>query len=202
MTIVFWTGESAFLGNRDVRPGDVIEGAGPGNGFTVSYDLPSAVRPGLGTGSGDAFCRVTEDGVPNPDPLSFRFATTTADVVVVEYDLHYEGTTYYDRPTAVNLHARLFAVRTGPDSFTVDYEIDGWCDLGETFTDIITDFTAPGPPTVGTVDFGDGGGVIDDPDVYDLFHYDLDYFETRFRAEGDVGCCSYYEETFDYRELL
>lgn len=99
MAIVFQTGENAFFGDV-VLPADVIEPAAPGNDFFVHYDLPRAVREGLGPGAGDVFFQVTEDGVINQDPLSFSFATTTALEVVIVYDIAYEGAPAIATPTS------------------------------------------------------------------------------------------------------
>ncbi|MFQ5845269.1 MAG: hypothetical protein ACE5JG_09815 [Planctomycetota bacterium] len=201
MTVVFQTSENAFLGDV-VAPGDVVEAAGPANGFTVTYDLPLDLRIGLGEGFGRATLQVSEDGVPHPDPLSFTFATTTAQTVDVLYTLRYDGVARSGRFTDVALDVSLVAVWTGT-GFEVDHLVTGRCDLEATFCrGLVMLYRAAGGPRDGIVGgFGDGDGVIDDPDVFDVFDMDLDWFAATFRAEGPVGCCARYEDLFTYAEV-
>jgi hypothetical protein len=204
MTIYFQTGENAYLGDS-VLPADVVEAAGPANNFRVTYDLPFADRPGLGEGSGRAWLRVIEDGVVNPDPLTFSILTTTADDVVIEYDLEYDGLTYYRRLTDVNLLADVVATRSGPGpSFDVDYWVEGWCNLGATFCEVAAEFAAPGAPRTGILPgVGGGTGIIDDPDVFDIFYVGLSWQDSdRFWARGDVDCCAYFNEGFYYVDVF
>jgi hypothetical protein len=205
VTIYFQAGENAYVGDP-VDPADVVEAAGPGNNYRVTYDLPYADRPGLGEGSGRAWLRVIEDGVVNRDPLSFSIQTTTADEVVIEYDLEYDGLTYYRRTTDVNLLVDVVATRVapGPRPFDVEYWVEGWCNLGTTFCEVATEFAAPGAPQTGIVPgVGGGSGIIDDPDVFDIFYMDLIWeYTDRFRARGDVACCAQFNEGFYYLDVF
>ena len=203
MVIAFQIGENAYQGDP-VLPGDVLEPAAPINDFFVHYDLPPAVRDGLGTGFGDVYYQVTEDGVRNPNPLTFLFATTTALEVVIVYDIAYQGVSVSDRETDIEFVVTLTATRSTPAGpFEVRYDIEGDCFVGETFCDLDTFFFAPGPPSSGPIEgSGDGEGFVDDPDVYDLFYIDLNYFADSFRAEGDVGCCAFFKEQFYYDDIF
>jgi hypothetical protein len=202
MTNVFATGESAFLGDV-VAPGDVVQPPDAANRYTVVYLLPDAFRLGFGQGSGDVALQVTEDGVDNPDPLSFSFSTTTALTVELVYDIVYLGFTQGARETDIALRAILTATRASVfDPFVVEYFIDGTCFFGTTFCDFTTRFRAPGPPSAGIEGgFGDGAGNIDDPDVYDIFTMDIDYGTGAFRSQGNVGCCAYYDADFFYDDF-
>lgn len=203
MTIVFQAGENAFVGDP-VDPADVVDPAGPGNGFAVVYDLPDDTRLNLGFGNGRVALQVTEDGLVNPDPLSFSVATTTALDVEILYDFSYLGETLGGRLTDVALVVSVHATRSDPaDPFLVEYFIDGDVFLGETFCVITTRFRAPGRPRDGIEPlFGDADGFIDDPDIFDVYELDLDYFTNGFRAQGDVGCCAFFEEEFFYSEVF
>jgi len=204
MTIVFQTGENAFVGDL-VDPADVVDPAGPGNAFTVTYDLPFGFRLGLGDGLGRASLSVTEDGVPVADPLAFSLGTSAALEVEITYELRYQGETAGGRATDFDLVVSLIATRATPaDPFDADYLIDGTCDMGDTSTGITVGFTSPGRPRDG-VDpgSGDGSGFVDDPDVVDVFDLDLDWLnDFEFRAKGDVGFCCFFRETFDYGEVF
>lgn len=201
-TIVFQGGENAFLGDL-VEPEDVVDPPASGNGFTVTYDLPAASRVGLGFGSGRVRLSVREDGVLNPDPLSFSFGTTSADSVVVAYRLRYDGETFRGRDTQVDFDFTLEATRAGPSGFLVVYTVDGETSLGQTFCRLRTVFRSPGRPQDGVDDtFGDGSGVIDDPAVFDVLDLDVDWFPDGFRAEGDVGCCAHLDVFVRYFEVL
>jgi hypothetical protein len=201
MTIVFQASENAFVGDVVVA-GEVVEEALPANGFMVTYDLLPDARDGLGEGFGRGMLQVTEDGVPNPDPLSFSFDTTPAQTVEVSYSLHYAGRARSGRATNVVLEVMVTAVRTGSSDFVVDYFVTGHCDLGATFCDrLLMHFRANGRPEDGIVGgFGDGEGLIFDPDVRGAFDLDLDWFSLEFRAGGDVQCvhCAFYESKFAY----
>jgi len=205
MTIVFQAGENAFVGDS-IEPEDIVEDAGPGNGFTITYDLPFDDRVGLGDGFGRVALRVTEDAVANEDPFDFSFAGTDALTVVLDYELRYEGVTVFDRATDVDLLVTVTATRADPaDAFLVEYFVEGEVFLGATFTDIVTRFRAPGRPRDGVeAGFGDGEGVIDDPDVgAGVFDYDLDFRDLDFfRAEGEIGGCCFFKEDFFYEEVL
>lgn len=203
MTIVLQTGENAFVGDV-VRPRDVVEAAGPGNAFAVTYDLPDEPRVGLGAGSGRVTLRVTEDGVPHEDPLAFSAATTGALVVEIEYDQRYDGEAPGGRLTQVDLVATLTLTRADATApFEVEYFIEGTCWLAATYCEVTARFAAPGRPRDGIVPgFGDGAGLIDDPDVLDLFDLDIDWFDGFFVAEGEVGCCgAKFDEGITYREV-
>ena len=202
MTVVFQTGELAYVGDV-VLPGDVTDPARPGNGFIVSYDLPPADRPGLGLGFGAATLQVFEDGVVNQNPLGFSFLTTTADSIELTYTLVYRGEAVVTaRLTNVDLFVSIIATRTGPNSFRVDYLVQGICDLGQTLCDVDTQFFAAGRPRDG-IEPGEGGiADIDDPDVIDIFFMNIDYFLDHFDAFGDVGCCAFYDEPYFYDEFF
>jgi hypothetical protein len=202
LTIAFQAGENAFVGDS-VEPGDIVEPAGPGNDFTATYDLPLDDRIGLGLGAGRVALRVVEDGVVSPAPLSFSFGTTSADHVVLVYELRYDGETSHLRTTVVDLTITLDAVRGPGGEFDVTYHERGDVLLGNTrCIDVALDFVAPGRPRDGIVGgVGDGFAWIDDPGVYDLMELDLDWGEGEFIASGDVGCCAFYERLFDYREV-
>lgn len=98
----------------------------------------------------------------------------------------------------------MTATRATPsDPFEVEYFFAGDCFIGTAFCDLETFFRAPGPPSAGPIEgSGDGEGFIDDPDVYDLFYIDLNYFTDGFRAQGDVGCCAFFRELFDYADVF
>ncbi len=203
MTIVFQTGENAFVGDA-VEEEDLVGAPGAGNGYRATYDLPKAFRVGLDFGAGRASVRVTEDGVPVADPLGFSFGTSGALLVELEYELLYEGRAASGRRTDFALQATLTATRaTAAVPFEVEYFIDGHCEIGATFCDVATRFRAPGRPRDGLVPgFGDAEGFIDDPDVYEIYDLDLDYGLDRFRAQGDVGCCAYFDEYFSYASVF
>ncbi|MCK6460243.1 MAG: hypothetical protein L6Q95_10175 [Planctomycetes bacterium] len=203
MTNVFATGEHAFDGDAPL-PADVVQIADPSNQYTAVYLLPEGFRPGLGQGGGDVALQVTEDGVPNVDPLFFSFATTTALTVDLVYDLRYLGFTEGARESDVVLRATLHATRASPaDPFVVEYVVGGTVFFGTTFCDFNTRFRAPGPPSAGIEGgFGDGAGFIDDPDVYDIFEVNINYGSEQFGAEGPVGCCAYYSAGFYYDQLF
>ena len=75
--------------------------------------------------------------------------------------------------------------------------------IGAAYCEIQTRFRAAGRPRDGLeAEFGDAEGFIDDPDVIDVWELDLDYGDVGFRAQGDVGCCAYYDEDFFYREFF
>lgn len=202
MTIVMQTGENAFVGDP-WEIGDIVDPGGPGNDYRATYDLPPAQRIGLGYGSGRVALRVVEDGVPRADPLLFLFATTTANVVDLSYELRYDGETAPGRLTEVDFTATLHATRAGPlDPFVIEYAIDGFCWLGDTYCEMGIDFVSPGRPRDG-IDptWGGGFGVIDDLDVHDVFYPGIYYFPDSFVAEGDVGCCAYYKQGFLWSEV-
>ncbi len=202
MTIVLQSGENAFVGDI-VAPGDVLVPASLVNDFTVTYDLPADVRKNLGLGFGEAELHVVEDGVVNTDPLSFSFATTAASEVEVTYRLLYRGeATFTRRLTDVDLLVTVTARRGALGFNLVTYRIDGFVDLGATRCTVLTGFTAFGRPRDGIEEgTGDGEGIIDDPDVFDVFDYDIDYFTNVFRAEGEVGL-AFFEDLFNYSEVL
>jgi hypothetical protein len=202
MTIVLQSGENAFVGDI-VAPGDVLVPASPVNDFTVVYELPSDLRRNLGLGFGEAELHVVEDGVVNTDPLSFSFATTAASEVEVTYRLLYRGeATFTRRLTDVDLLVTVTARRGALGFNLVTYRIDGFVDLGATRCTVLTGFTAFGRPRDGIEEgTGDGEGIIDDPDVFDVFDYDIDYFTNVFRAEGEVGH-AFFEDLFNYSEVL
>ena len=202
MTIVLEAGDSAFVGDV-VDPGDVILPPGPNNDFTVVYDLPRDLRQNLGLGSGEAELQVVEDGVVSNDPLAFSFATTAANEVNLYYRLLYRGEAEFSRrSTDIDLVVSIVARRGAAGFDLVEYRIDGFVDLGSTRCTVLTGFTAFGRPRDGIeVGTGDGEGVIDDPDVIDVFDYDIDFFESGFVAEGEVGH-RFYDEFFDYNEVL
>ncbi|HEX5138465.1 MAG TPA: hypothetical protein VFY93_15945 [Planctomycetota bacterium] len=202
MTNVFATGEHAFDGDAPL-PADVTQIADASNQYTAVYLLPDAFRPGLGQGSGDVALQVTEDGVPNVDPLLFSFATTTALAVDLVYDLRYLGFTDGARETDVAFRATLHATRASlADPFVVEYVIGGTAFFGTTYCDFNTRFEAPGPPSAGVYAGGDGAGYIDDPDVIDIFNVDIDYTTDLFGASGPVGCCASYSAAFYYDQLF
>jgi hypothetical protein len=204
MTVVFQGAENAFVGDT-VELEDITDMAGPGNNWTVTYDLPVDVRIGLGVGFGRVALRVSEDGTPDEDPLDFDFGTTDALVVELDYELRYEGQTAGGRITDVDLIVFVTATRMDPgDPFLVEYFVDGFLDIGVTFCDIVTRFRSVGRPRDGIeVGFGDGEGIIDDPEVYEIFDYDLDWIaDGYFRAEGEVGHCCFFEEIFFFDEVL
>jgi len=205
MRIVFQGAENAFVGDL-VDPGDVVEPAGPGNGFTATYDLPEATRAGLGFGSGRVSLRVTEGGAAVQEPLAFSFATTDALDVVLRYELRYDGDTRLGRFTDVSLAFVLTATRaSAAEPFLVETFVEGDVFLGVTATDIVARWRSPGRPRDGIEPgFGDGGGRIDDPEVEaGRFDFDLDWRDAdRFRAEGDVGRCCYFRESFDYLSVF
>ncbi|MGH7163505.1 MAG: hypothetical protein ACREID_08465 [Planctomycetota bacterium] len=202
MTIAFQTGENGFVGDS-VEPEDVGDPAGPGNNFTATYDLPFAARVGLGEGSGRVSLRVVEDGVPASDPIGFSFGTTAAGAVTLVYELRYDGETAGNRATDVDLTATLSATRTGGGGFLVEYFLDGEVFLGATFCELTCDFRAPGRPRDGVeVQSGDGLGIIDDPDVFAAFEYDIDWLAGEFLFEGPVSCCAFFEETFPYADAF
>jgi hypothetical protein len=203
MTIVFQASEQAFVGDP-VFPEDVIEVAQPANSFTAFYALPEGDRLNLGFGSGDVYLQVTEDGVVNEDPLAFDITTTDALRVDVFYDFVYLGETLGGRPTDAAFVVTFTATRASTaEPFLVEYFVDGDTFLGSTYARIETQFRAPGRPRDG-IDgyFGDAAGLVDDPDVYDDWEMDLDYFEDGFRAQGDVGCCGFFEREFWYSQLF
>ena len=202
MTIVLQSGENAFVGDI-VAPGDVLVPASPVNDFTVVYDLPSDLRRNLGLGFGEAELQVFEDGVVNTDPLGFSFATTPANEVVLTYRLLYRGEAQLTRRlTDIDLIVEVSARRGASGFDLVEYRIDGFVDIGATLCTVLTGFTAFGRPRDGIEEgTGDGEGIIDDPDVFDVFDYDIDYFTNGFRAEGEVGH-AFFEELFDYLEVL
>ncbi len=203
MTIVFQTGENAFVGDA-VDDADLVGAPGPGNGYRATYNLPYAFRIGLDFGAGRASVRVTEGGVPVEDPLGFSFGATAALSVEVVYELIYEGRAAGGRRSDFALLATLTATRPSTAApFDVEYFIDGHCELGATFCDVATRFRALGRPRDGlTPEFGDAAGFIDDPDVFAVYDLDLDYFAEVFRAQGDVGCCAYFEEVFSYAAVF
>ena len=202
MTVIFQGAENAFVGDN-VFAEDVIQPAGPGNQFTAIYELPPQDRRNLGFGFGEVELQIREDGVVHPNPLAFSFATTSADIVDIEYRLLYNGEARAtNRGTDVDLLISVRAQRTPTGFDFVDYLIDGFVDIGQTFCDAVVGFIAFGRPRDGIeVGTGDGTGEIDDPDVFDVFDFDLDFFDEEFRAEGDVGDCCFFEELFDYREV-
>ena len=197
MGITFQTGENAFLGDA-VSPDDIIEDASADNSWTVTYELPYRVRLGLGAGVGRVRLSIVEDGQPVEFPLAFQWSTSDALDVKLIYDLVYEGETIGGRPTDVGFTATLTAVRlTALEPFFVEYFIDGDCYLGETFCRLTTRLRAPGLPDELIDGFGDGAGAIDDPDVIDKLDLDIDFGGNgRYRAQGWVGCCAYFDETF------
>ncbi len=200
LRIAFQTAESAYLGDP-VAPADLLDPAASGNGFTAAYGLPPAVRAGLGFGDGRATRRVLEDGIAHPDPESFRITSTAAARLQILYTLRYVGETRGGRLTQIDLTVTLDAIRIAPGSYEVTYLVDGDCLLGATFALLRTDFRARGRPADGLdSSFGDGSGILDDPGVYAPFDFDLDWLSDGFRAEGDVGCCSYFREFFRYEE--
>jgi len=203
MSNIFATGEQAFDGDAPL-PGDVTQIADASNQYTAVYVLPDAFRPGLGQGSGDVALQVTEDGVVTQDPLLFSFATTTALMVDLVYDLHYLGFTDGARETDVVFRATLHATRaTVADSFVVEYVVGGTAFFGTTFCDFDTRFEAPGAPSAGLQSgVGDGDGNIDDPDVIDIYDVHVGYAATYFTAKGPVGCCADYSTSIFYDQLF
>jgi hypothetical protein len=203
MTNVFATGEHAFDGDAPL-PGDVVQIADASNQYTAVYLLPDAFRPGLGQGGGDVALQVTEDGVPNVDPMFFSFATTSALTVDLVYDLVYLGFTEGARETDVAFRATLHATRaSAAEPFLVEYVVGGTAFFGTTFCDFNTRFQAPGAPSAGIMGgVGDGAGFVDDPDVIDIFDLNINYGSEQFGAEGPVGCCAYYSAGFYYDQLF
>jgi len=195
--IVFRTGENAFLGDL-VGPGEVIEEAQAGNGWTVTYALDPAFRLGLGPGLGRVRLSLREDGVAVEDPLAFSFAASGATDVTLLYELAYEGETLGGRATDVAFEARLTAARSSPlEPFLVEYWIVGDCWLGATLCRLSLRFHAAGPPSELLAGVADGAGFIDDPDVRDGFELDYDFFDDgSYVAEGWVGCCGWFREHF------
>lgn len=205
MTIVFQAGENAFVGDS-VEPEDIVDPGGPGNDFTATYDLPEDFRVGLGFGTGRVALQVFEDGVASNLPLAFSFATTNALTVELFYELRYDGDTRGGRFTEVDLFVSVYATRATPfDPFVVEYLIEGEVFLGFTYCEIITRFLSPGRPRDGVAeDFGDGEGIIDDPEVAaGVFDLDIDFDDDEtFEAEGEVGYCCYFEERFYFDEVF
>lgn len=205
LRIVFQGAENAFVGDP-VGEADLVEPAGPGNGFMATYDLPGAARTGLGFGSGRVALRVVEEGHVSEDPLAFRFATTAALEVEVRYELRYAGETRLGRLTHVDLRYTLTATRaTAAEPFRVETFVEGEVLLGITSADIRARFRSPGRPRDGIEPgFGDAEGCIDDPQVEaGRFDFDLDWLDPgRFRAEGEVGRCCFFREIFAYSEVL
>jgi hypothetical protein len=201
MTNVFQASENAYVGDL-VYGEDIVDTAGPGNDFAVTYDLPSDWRLGLGYGYGRVTLRVEEEGQPVEHPLSFSFATTGALEVELEYQLTYLGETP-TRDTDIDLLVTAVATRhRAGEPFLVDYTVDGHCFFGDTLCRIETYFRALGRPREGILtEHSDGWGSIDDFDVYDVFDMNLDYRGDFFRAEGRVGWRGYYEEAFGYEEV-
>jgi len=203
MTNVLATGEAAYLGDF-VDPLDIIQLPDATNRQTVVYALPDMYRLGFGPGVGEVALQIVEDGVDNPDPLAFTWATTTALTVDLIYEIYYLGLTPGARESDILLQARLTATRASTlDPFVVEYVISGTCYFGTTFCDFSTRFRAVGPPSAGPqAGYGDGDGYIDDPDVYDVFDIDVDWGTDRFRASGPVGCCASYDADFFYDEFF
>ncbi|HEY7864108.1 MAG TPA: hypothetical protein VIE39_10635 [Thermoanaerobaculia bacterium] len=203
MTNVFATAENAYQGDI-VDPLDITQVPDATNDYTAVYLLPDAFRLGFGQGAGDVAVQITEDGLENIDPLLFSFAATTALTVEVIYDLRYLGMTMGARETDIALQVILTATRASPvEPFRYEYFVDGTCFFGTTFCDFSTRFEALGPPSAGIVaGFGDGAGFVDDPDVYDVFDLDVDWGTNHFRAQGDVGCCAYYDADFPYDQFV
>lgn len=201
--IGFQAAENAYTGDP-VLPQDVIEDAAPSNGYTVTYALPDALRPGLGEGSGSVAMRVVEDGVVNTDPLSFSINTTSALVVEIDYDLDYLGTAWTTRLTDVLFTVFVTATRASTaDPFDVEYNIVGDCFIGETYCEWDALFAALGRPRDGIVEgFGNAIVTIDDPDIFDfylpIFEWGVDHFSTR----GPIGCCSLYEDYIPYTDVI
>ena len=166
------------------------------------YELPEAFRDGLGFGAGDVVLTVKEDGIPIEDPLAFSFETTNAFTVELVYDLQYRGDTAFGRESDVAFVVTLAARRTAT-GWTVEYTLAGDCFFGETYCELETNFRAPGSPSDGVESgFGDGFGFIDDPDVVDVYEMNLDFGDGRFRAQGEVGCCAYFDADIYYFEVF
>lgn len=200
MAIAFQASENSFLGDS-VLPGEVLDPPTPANGYTVNYALPPAFRGGLGYGDGDVLYNVTEDGVPNPAPLTFSFATTLAQTVEITYDLVYYGDTVNGRATDVAFVVTLTAWRAGA-GWETDYQINGDCYLGATHCTLSTLIGAFGPPANGVLgNYGGGNGTIDDPDVLAVYDYDLDYGDTIFWSTGPVGPTAFFDASYYYTEL-
>lgn len=202
-TIAFQLGENAYLGDP-VHPEDVIEEAWPGNDYTVTYDLPLDLRLGLGVGYGRVMLRVLEDGFPVEQPLFFSFSGTTADEVVLVYEVQYLGETRPGRDTDLDFTVSLTATRTRAGDFRVEYFIEGDCFLGSTFCEFSTLFYAYGLPRDGLErGLGNGTGMIDDPDVFAPLYFDIEFDGGDwFRAEGDLGLDGYFAELFLYDEVM
>jgi len=204
MRIVFHASDNALVGD-DATEANIFDPATPANGFTVRYDLPPADRLGLLFGSGEVALRIVVDGVPVEDPFFFTFDGSDALEVAIDYRLSYDGETLGGRFTIVDLDVAVTARRdTVADGFFVEYFVSGRVDLGATFTDIFTNFFAPGRPADGIVrDLGDGEGIIDDPEIAPgIFDYDIDWGEGEFRVEGEVGFCCAYFSNFAYEGLV
>jgi len=195
--IVFQAGENAYFGDT-VFPGEIIEEAQAGNGWTVTYELPAEFRIGLGYGVGRVRLQVVADGAAVTDPLAFSFASTAATDVEMRYELTYEGETLGGRLTDVAFDASLKATRpAAAGTFLVEYWIKGDCWLGSTLCRMTLRFEADGAPNNLLAGIADAAGVIDDPDVradFDL-DYDFDGFGG-YVAEGWVGCCAWFRERF------
>jgi hypothetical protein len=203
-TIIFQTAENAYLG-EPVDFDDIIEEATAGNGYSVTYDLPFQARIGLGTGNGRVTLRIFEDGIPVEDPLAFTFGDSIADVIRIEYDTRYLGETFNGRETDIDFLVTATATRSGPgESFDVDYFIDGDCFLGATFCRYVVAFRSPGIPRDGVEpDYGDGTGLIDDPDVYAAMDLDIGFVDSlRFNAVGVLPGGGVFAELFYYDEVM
>ncbi|MHC4939011.1 MAG: hypothetical protein ACYTHK_08585 [Planctomycetota bacterium] len=198
VAILFATGENAWYGD-EVSPGEIIEDAQAGNGWTVVYDLPPDFRLGLGPGLGRVRLSIIEDGAVVQDPLSFSFAASDAVDVIMRYEITYEGETLGGRVTDVAFDASVRASRvTNLDPFFVEYWIQGDCYLGATLCRMSIRFNAVGPPRALVAGIADGAGLIDDPDVRDELDLDLDFpGNGTYIAEGWVGCCSWFRERFN-----
>ena len=203
MTIVFQASEQAFTGDF-VDPADVVDPAGPANGYTVYYELPDAFRLNLGQGSGSVFLQIFEDGLVVQRPLAFDIYASQALDVEIVYDFVYLGETLGGRATDAAFVVTATATRASTaEPFLVEYLVDGDCFLGATYCEIRTRFRAPGRPRDGIEGlFGDAEGFIDDPDIFEIWELDLDYSYNGFRAQGDVGCCGYFERDFWYDDLF
>ena len=203
-TIVFQAAENAYLGEA-VAFEDIIEDATAGNGYAVTYDLPFQARIGLGTGNGRVTLRIFEDGIPAEEPLAFTFGDSFAEVIRIEYDVRYLGETFNGRETDIDFLVTATATRAGPgESFDVEYFIDGDCFLGATFCRYVSAFRSPGIPRDGVeADYGDGTGLIDDPDVYAAMDLDVGFVDSlRFRALGFLPGGAVFAEIFFYDEVM
>jgi hypothetical protein len=197
MSIAFAIGDNAYLGDA-VSPADVIEEATATNGYVLTYELAPDFRLGLGPGVGRVQLSVTADGQLLRNPTAFSFATTDALDVELRYEIEYEGETPGGRLTDVRFGARLLASRPTADGpFLIEYIIDGDCYLGDTYCRYTTWLYAPGRPDKLLAEQSDAEGKIDDPDVRYEFDLDIDYRADRsYIAEGWVGCCSWFRESF------